>query len=436
MTVVLDQSERLSLADMLDLSLVPLSQALIRAERSSGFWASRFACYGIDVSAQDVFQSFQRLPLLDKDTLLADQRENGPFGSLLAVPLNDVRRVHRTTGTTGIPLLVVATTSDIENAVRVGSRAFSCAGVEPGQVVVHCLNYCMWSGGVTDHQCLEAAGAAVIPFGVGNSRELVQTILNVRPTALSCTPSYLLRLKQLLVEEFGIEPASLGLKMALCGGEGGLQDVDVRRSIEETWDITAVDANYGLSEVLSIIASECPARDGLHFHAQLVLFPELVDADGAACDIVKGATGELVLSNLSREAQPLFRYRTKDVIRIIDTAICACGRQGFRFKVIGRADDMITVKGVNFDPGVLQGIVAGYIQLSGEYRLYVPRPPIQQLTLELEQARDPMAADYSDIGREISSYLSSAHSVRIDIRFVRYGSIPRTEGKTRRIIWE
>src|SRR6185436_17319959 len=123
------------------------------------------------------------------------------------------------------------------------------------------------SGGVTDHQCLEAAGATVIPFGVGNSRFLVQMILRIRPTALSCTPTYLARLRELLEAEFGLKPTDLKLEKAFCGGEGGLQDAGLRKSIEDDWGIRAIDANYGLSDVLSIIASECDTRDGLHFHA-------------------------------------------------------------------------------------------------------------------------------------------------------------------------
>jgi phenylacetate-CoA ligase len=303
----------------------------------------------------------------------------------------------------------------------------------PEDIVIHCLNYSMWSGGVTDHQCLEKAGAAVIPFGVGNSKYLIETIKRTRPTAISCTPSYLTRLEELLRDDFNETPDSLGLKKALLGGEGGLQQPDYRASIESKWNLQAIDANYGLSDVLSIIGAECPARCGLHFHGQGIVMPELINSQSVSIPIKAGAEGELVLTCLLREGQPIFRYRTRDALRIIDTGTCQCGRSSFLFKVIGRTDDMIDVKGINFFPNALQGTLRRFSEvLSGEYRVVVPSVPFRALGLRVELAGIEAATE--ELRDRIVSMIRSEHSILVDLEFLPSGSFEKSENKTSRLI--
>jgi len=434
--IILEPSETRSISETLDRSLPLLWNAIQRAGTDSPFWNSRFCQQGIEPSDICGLDKFTSIPLLDKADVLKDQIENAPFGTLNTIPQEKLIRIHRTSGTTSEPLLVYLTPEDLSNVIKAGRLAFLCAGIEPSDVVIHCLNYCMWAGGVTDHQCLEAAGATVIPFGVGNSSFLLNMILRTQPTALSCTPSYLTRLKQLLNDDFGLLPTDLKLKSAFLGGEGGLQDITFRKAIEDEWGIRAIDANYGLSEILSIIASECIERDGLHFHAHEILFPELIDEKGRSINISKGAIGELVLSNLVRQAQPLFRYRTHDLVEIISDDLCTCGRQGFRFKVIDRTDDMVIVKGVNFFPNVLQGYFSDRRWFTGEYRVYVPKPPIHELRVDVERASNPNRVDWTSLANDLIFQIAELHSIKISIRFVDYGSIPKTVDKTKRLIRE
>lgn len=434
MTHVFEPCESSSIGEMLESSLPNLFRAFNRAADTSAFWQSRLAQHGADPRDIRSIEDFERLAPLDKKDVLDDQLEHGPYGTLLAVSPDRLCRIHRTSGTTAAPFLVLMTADDVRHTIEVGGRAFRCAGVDASDVVIHCLNYCMWSGGMTDHQCLETSGATVVPFGVGNSNFLVQTILRLRPTALSCTPSYLTRLRQVLADEFNMLPSELGLNKVLLGGEAGLQESDIRKAIEDTWDVRAVDANYGLSDVLSIVASECEARHGLHFHGQGVLFPELMDDDGHSIEIAPRAVGELVLSTLTREAQPLFRYRTRDVIQIVDTAACACGRGGFRFKVIGRSDNMVTVKGVNFFPEALQGLFSRWPQLSGEYRVHASKPPVHQLRVEVEKAARPGEVDWQSLAADIVRQVSVQHSVKVVVEFVPYGAMPKTDDKTQRLL--
>ena len=406
------------------------------AKENSRFWQEWFQRNNILIDEIRSFSDYQSLPLLEKNELLEDQKNIPPYGKLLSVDMSEIARVHRTSGSSANPLMVLLTQNDIQNTLKAGQRAFTCAGMVPEDIVFHCLNYCMWSGGVTDHQCMEKTGAAIVPFGIGNSKYLIQTMLRMKPSGISCTPSYFLRLEELLWDEFKLEPKELGLKKAFFGGEPGLQDRNYRNSLEDKWNLKAIDANYGMSEVMSILGSECEYRKGLHFHGQGIVMPELIDQNGKIVDIRKGNSGELVLSCLLREGQPLFRYRTHDAVKIVESEGCECGRSGFIFKVIGRTDDMIVVKGINFFPNSLQGTLPQFkSSLSGEFRVIVFSNESKSILLQVELAVSSMEEKEKAILIEsLKKAISSNHSVKIEIEILAKGSIEKTEGKTRRII--
>ena len=376
--------------------LIP--EMLERVFGASDFYRRKLAAEGITEASALRECALSSLPFTDKAEVVADLLQNKPFGSLLAVPLERVRRVHRTSGYSGSPVYIAYTEADIANTVTAGARSFWCAGVRPSDIVVHCLNYCLWTGGLTDHLCLERTGACVVPYGVGNSRNLLRIIREIGATAISCTPSYLPKLEAILASDLGLQPRTLGLRKGLFGGEPGIQDPDTRRSIEETWGIEAIDANYGVSDVLSIFGSECPAREGLHFHGQGIIHVELIDPRRMRpLDMVQGATGELVCSTLLKEGQPLVRFRTGDVVQVVGTDRCDCGRHGFRFRVLGRSDDMLLVKGINVFPHSVAAILAGYRHaLNGEYQIVIDSPPpYDRLRIEVEVLAgvDPAVAE-------------------------------------------
>lgn len=432
----LEEIETMSLEQLHQTIEFPLlKKQLDFANENSEFWKAWFKEAGIDVEDIRTLSDYQQLPLCDKKDLLDDQANKPPFGSLLAVGVEKLSRIHRTSGSTDKPLFILLTANDVSNTVLVGSRAFRCAGVTSEDTVIHCLNYCMWSGGVTDHQCIEKTGATVIPFGVGNSKYLIQTIMRLRPTAISCTPSYFSRLEELLLDEFNAKPRSLGLKKAVFGGELGLQDPEYRAGIEEKWGLKAIDANYGVSDVISIIGSECSFHRGLHFHGQGIVMPELIDSDKNSVPLVKGNSGELVLSCLLKEGQPLFRYRTHDVIKIVDTEVCSCGRSGFLFKVMGRTDNMIVVKGINFFPNCLQGMFKSFEGvLTGEYRVVVGPKPYKPLGLQVELVNPEKDEKLSGLKARIEDIVRTEHSVRVKVNFVPKGTFVKSENKTSRLI--
>jgi phenylacetate-CoA ligase len=203
-------------------------------------------------------------------------------------------------------------------------------------------------GGVTDHLTLEQTGATVVPFGVGGSELLIRTIREIGIDAISCTPSYPAVLERVIEEQFpGLHPRDLGLKLGLFGGEPGLDDPRLRDRIRETWGMEPRNANYGVSDVFSNVAAQCEHDSHLHFLAGDVLHAELIDPESTApLPLEAGQQGELVLTHLVRDCQPLVRFRTGDIIAIDHTDPCRCGRTGMRFRVVGRSDDMVVVRGL------------------------------------------------------------------------------------------
>jgi len=378
---------------------------------------------------------FFEIELTTKDEIIKDQIENPPFGKNLAVHKDKILRIHKTSGTTSVPLIVALTKEDIKNTIKIGAMGFKSCGLKREDMVIHCLNYNMWAGGYTDHQSLECTGAAVIPYGVGNSVNLIEMILLLKPTAIHCTPSYLAKLEEIIKNNFNLRPIDLKLRLGLFGGESGLQNCNFRNYIETTWGFKAMNANYGVSEVLSMFGSECSFQAGLHFMGEGVIFPEIIDISSKkSLPIERGVTGELVLTNLCKEAQPLIRYRTGDIVKIIDND-CLCKNNGFRFEIMGRRDDMFIVKGVNVFINCIEEIIAEYLNsvTAVYYVLLKKEDPIDKFVLKVE-LRKEKTGEKEEIKEKIINDIKNKIGVKPDVEFVQEGVLGRTEGKSKKII--
>lgn len=378
---------------------------------------------------------FSELPFTTKTELLQDQQENAPFGNNLCVSRNDILRIHKTSGTTQKPLILALTQRDIEHTIRIGAKCFQLSGLKKSDIVIHCLNYNMWAGGYTDHQSLETAGAAVIPFGIGHTKELIETILTIRPTSIHCTPSYLRKIESVLLESFQLTPFDLGLKLGLFGAESGLQNPEFRSSIEKKWGFKAMNANYGMSDVLSMFGAECFCQNGLHFMATDILYTELIDPNlKTNLSIEKGSVGELVLTHIDKQAQPLIRYRTGDIIKIISTEKCQCGESGFKFEIVGRSDDMFVVKGINVFISAFDKIINEHLDvLSGQYQIHINKTePIDKVLL-LVEIKNVAFQKQELIINMLSSKFAERLLIKPDICIKTEGELPLTEGKTKKL---
>lgn len=382
-------------------------------------------------------QALADLPLIDKEMLRASQRSHPPFGDYLAAPTTAVARIHRTSGTTGTAMNLALSVRDANETAVVGARAQSAAGLGPGHRVVHCLNYRLWMGGYSDHTTLEATGAAVVPFGVGETQLLVRAIQELGITAISCTPSYPAVLERVLAEHFpGVRPRDLGLRLGLFGGEAGIDNPDFRRRMEATWGMQARNANYGVSDVFCNFAGQTEQDNDLHFMALDVLHPELIAPDtGAALPWREGERGELVLTHLSRECQPLVRFRTGDIVVLTGTGRAACGRTAPRFRIVGRSDDMVVVRGINVFPAQVAAVLNRDGALSGEYRIVLDGPgPYDALPVEAELADTPVGPPAERLAETLAVAIKRELGITARVALLPFGALPRTEGKTRRVI--
>ncbi len=375
------------------------------------------------------------LPLSSKTQLRLSQAEHRPFGNYLASGRAAVTRLHRTSGTTGQAMNLALSARDCEITEMVGGRSHRAAGLNADHTVVHCLNYQMWMGGLTDHLTLERSGATVVPFGVGSSELLIRTISEIGIDAISCTPSYPVVLERVLADRFpGLGPRDLGLKLGLFGGEAGLDDRLLRDRMRETWGLEPRNANYGVSDVFSNFAAQCVEDTRLHFLAGDVLYPELINPEtGEPRAFEAGQQGELVLTHLERQCQPLVRFRTGDIIAVDTMEPCECGRKGMRFRVVGRSDDMVVVRGLNIFPTMVAAVVSEFAELSGQYLIELDqRPPYDFLPLRVELAKDQVTPE--GLGPRIEGAIKSklGTAARVDVRPA--GSFPVTEGKTRRVV--
>lgn len=376
-----------------------------------------------------------RLPLSDKAQLRASQAAHPPFGDYLAAPREMAVRLHRTSGTTGQAMNLALSARDCMITETVGGRCHRAAGLGPGMTVVHCLNYQMWMGGLTDHMTLQATGALVVPFGVGSTELLIRTIREVGIDAISCTPSYPAVLERVLAEKFpDLPPRALGLKLGLFGGEPGLDDPALRQRLRAIWGMEPRNANYGVSDVFSNFAAQCQHDTHLHFMAADVLWPELIaPKTGAPLALEPGAEGELVLTHLARDCQPLVRFRTGDIIAIDHTDPCCCGRKGFRFRVVGRSDDMVVVRGLNLFPTMIAAIISAEARLSGDYRIVLDGPPpYDHLPLHVERAEG--IGDDPTIAPALEAAIKRQLGATARVTVLPARSFPVTEGKTRRVL--
>ncbi|MDU8928847.1 phenylacetate--CoA ligase family protein [Alisedimentitalea sp. MJ-SS2] len=388
-----------------------------------------------DQTPPERLEDLPTLPLSDKSQLRLSQAAHPPFGDYLATPRATVNRLHRTSGTTGQAMNLALSPRDTQITETVGGRCHASAGLTPDHTVVHCLNYQMWMGGLTDHMTLEATGALVVPFGVGSTDLLIRTIKEVGITAISCTPSYPAVLEQHIAADFpGLSPRDLGLRLGLFGGEPGLDDPAFRARLSETWGMQPRNANYGVSDVFSNFAAECPHDTALHFMASDALWPELINPDtGDVIPLEQGQSGELVLTHLIRDCQPLVRFRTGDIIRLTATDPCQCGCTGFRFRVVGRSDDMVVVRGLNMFPTMVAAVLNEIPELSGDYRIHLSTPPPHDhlpVTAELAPGVDSSP----DLASRVAATIKTRLGATAQVTLIVHGTLPRTAGKTKRVL--
>ena len=396
-----------------------LAEQVTRCYEQAPFYRRKLDGAGVRPEQVVRLEDLARLPFTTKEELRESQAENPPYGDFVCAAQLDIARVHLSSGTTGKPLVLAYTERDLVTSAQVGARAFWACGVRPEDTVLHCLSYGFYTGGMSDHAAIEATGATMVPVGLGQSGTLLELWDDLRPTALFSTVTYPAYLAETAAER-GLEPRRLGLRKLLVTGEPGGQIAPTRRRLEELWNAQVGDS-YGLSDVWGTLAGECEERDGLHFLGQGATLVELVDpGSGEQVALAPGAEGELVFTHLEREASPLLRFRSRDVAAVVDVD-CPCGRTSFRFRVVGRSDDMFHVRGINVFPSAVEALLRE--RGCDRFAILLERFPVEPPVRILVEGVD---------GRE----QAIARAVKERLSFtcvVSEAKLPRTEAKAKRL---
>jgi len=411
------------------LQLQRLQTTVARAYAHVPFYRRQMDKAGVHPDDIRELDDVRRLRFTVKD----DFRENYPYG-LLAVPRRKIVRIHASSGTTGKSTVVGYTRQDLETWAELVARFLAMAGVTEDSVVQVAFGYGLFTGGFGLHYGIERIGAEVIPAAAGNSRRHLQLIRDLGTTHIVCTPSYAFYLCE-TARDMGIDLLEdTNLRVGCFGGEPWSDQMRIQ--MEETYGLAGYD-NYGLSELIGPgISGECPARSGLHIFEDHFL-AEVIDPDTGGV-LPPGEEGELVITNLTRQALPVIRYRTRDITTLYDEP-CECGRTLRKMKrVSGRTDDMLIIRGVNVFPSQIEHAFLETDGTSPNYQIIVDRQEaLDTIEVKIEITENLLSDEMKDLRRleqDIQDNLSHALGLRPKITLVEPGSLPRPEGKAVRVI--
>jgi phenylacetate-CoA ligase len=420
----LDPAERMSVDELRALQLERLRWSLRHAYDNVPHYRRAFDAAGVHPDDLRELADLARFPTTSKE----DLRENYPFG-MFAVPREQVRRVHASSGTTGRPTVVGYTERDLDIWATVMARSIRAAGGRPGDVLHNAYGYGLFTGGLGAHYGAERLGCTVVPVSGGMTPRQVQLIRDFEPRVIMVTPSYMLTVIDEL-EQQGVDPRSTSLRIGIFGAEPWTEQM--RQEMEQRLGIDAVDI-YGLSEVMGPgVAQECvESKDGLHVWEDH-FYPEVIDPFSGEA-LPEGEEGELVFTSLTKEAMPVVRYRTRDLTRLLP----GTARPGMRRmqKVTGRTDDMIILRGVNMFPTQIEELVLRTPGLSPHFSLLLTtRGRMDHLTVQVEARPDCPPERREPAAAELQKAVKDGVGVRVDVAVVDPDTLPRSVGKLKRLI--
>ncbi len=442
--MVWNREETLSRQELTKLQSERLQRVCERVYTRVPFYKKKFDDMGVKPSHVKDIQDVVKLPFTKK----ADLRENYPYG-LFAEPLENIVRIHASSGTTGKPTVVAYNRNDINLWAEVMARTFTCAGVTSRDVVQNAYGYGLFTGGLGAHYGAERIGASVIPISGGNTQKQILLLQDFSSTAICSTPSFALYIYDVACE-MKVDLDTIKLRVGLFGAEPWTEEM--RREIEERLRIKAIDI-YGLSEIIGPgVSSECiEAQNGLHLNEDH-FYPEIINPQTGE-QLPYGEEGELVITSMSREAMPLIRYRTGDITSL-NPEKCACGRTLVRMRrVRGRADDMLIIRGVNVFPSQVESVLLRSEQVAPHYIIEVNRRGrLDEMNVHVEvtpkfmevMANKVLSTDLKafaqeeeeliHLKRDIQKNVKDIIGVNTEVTLRPPNAIQRSEGKAKRVI--
>ncbi len=425
-TFALEPIEKASRDELQSLQLTRMRASLQRAWDKVPHYKEKFDAHGVHPDDLKSLADLAKFPMTTK----ADLRETYPFG-MFAVPMDQVVRIHASSGTTGKPTVVGYTRNDIDMWADVMARSIRAAGARPGDKLHVSYGYGLFTGGLGAHYGGERLGLAVIPFGGGQTERQVQLMQDFKPEIIMVTPSYMLAIADEM-ERQGIDPRTSSLRLGIFGAEPWTPELRVQ--IERRVALDAIDI-YGLSEVIGPgVAQECvETKDGLtvwedHF------YPEIVDPETGAV-LQDGEFGELVFTSLTKEALPIVRYRTRDLTRLLPGTARTMRRIE---KITGRSDDMLIIRGVNLFPSQVEELILKQPRLSPHYQIEVTRPDkLDEIAVLVEPRPDLATMADTERAQESAALVHAIKTfvgVSASVRVLPVASIERSLGKAKRVV--
>ncbi|RLI79734.1 phenylacetate--CoA ligase [Archaeoglobales archaeon] len=419
--------EKMPLKDLKALQERKLRALVHLAYEYSPFYRRKFKEVGVNPWDIRGLEDLSKLPFTKKQ----DLRDNYPFG-MFAVPTSQIVRFHASSGTTGKPTVVGYTSNDINIWVESMCRSLTACGVSRNDIMQIAYGYGLFTGGLGFHYAAERLGATVIPISAGNTQRQIELMKDLHTTVLACTPSYMLYLAE-YASNNGVDLRETKLRMGIFGAEPWSEET--RKRIEDKTGIQAFDV-YGTSELSGPLFTECVEKNGLHIWADHFLI-EIVDEDGNL--VGEGERGELIVTTLTKEAMPLIRWKTGD-ITIMEEEKCNCGRTHPRImRILGRADDMLIVRGVNVFPSQIEHVLMQIPEVGEHYMIILDRAEsgLDEMTIQVELAEKAFSDKVSDIlklEKRIAERLKSVLNVWAKVEVVNPGTLQRFEGKAKRVI--
>ena len=397
--------------------------------KNSAFYQKKFREASVGLGDIKKLEDLSKLPFTEKDELRKSQIEAPPLGTHIACPMEKVKRIYSTSGTTGRPTFIGVTKHDIEMWREAACRAFWTGGFRPNSIIPLVVAPFFIAASYSD--AIEAVGT-VVPIGVGATDRLIAAFQHIGANAFLATSSFPLHFAASL-EKRGIDPRSLGIKVILAGGEPGAAIPSVRKKVEGTFGCIFLEM-MGNGDVCGEMWSECRYKRGMHFIAQGIVHPEIINPDtGEVLEIKESTRGELVYTSLDRECIPLVRFRTRDHIEVTQSS-CECGRTGFGIRVFGRTDDMIVVQGVNVYPAAVRDTIASLVPRTTdaiEIQLHAAPPEGWNPPIHIKAEYGKEAADLDQLKKEIEALIREKLIFRANVELVPPGTLPKYEYKAK-----
>jgi phenylacetate-CoA ligase len=418
--------ETISRKALEELQLKRLKQTVRRAYKNILFYKESFSKLNIKPNDITSLKDIRKLPFTTRE----DLRENYPFG-MLAVGKEQVVRLHTSSGTTGKPKAIFFSRKDVDQAAELIARCLIMTGIRKDDVLQNMMTYGLFTGALVMHYGAEKVGVLVIPAGPGNTKRQIALMQDFKTTTLHLTPSYALYLASVMSNEGLVPGRDLSLRRAYMGSEPYSEET--RNKIEKFFGIDVYNS-YGLSEMNGPgVAFECMEKDGMHLWEDNFIL-EIIDPDTGE-KVPEGEKGELVLTTLCREAMPILRYRTRDIVMIIPGK-CKCGRTHRRIsRIIGRSDDMIIIRGVNIFPQQIERVLMGIKAVAQNYQIVLES--FDKITVKVEISKDLFDGRVEhlvNLQNDITEKLRSEILVKPKVELLEPGTLPVTEGKATRVI--